>query len=185
VVRRYISARIIPFGVVLALAIGAPLAAQTPRDATQEPHDVNGITPAEVQRMFDAYALVQAQDALSLPEAQYARFVTRFKALQDARRRHVQARAKILGELRRAMNNGQHPAEAFLSEQVKAFRDEDDRAAGDVRQALDSVDEVLDAPQQARFRLYEERMETRKLELLIRARQNARKARGGSSLPLQ
>ena len=41
----------------------------------------------------------------------------------------------------------------------------------DVRQALEGVDQVLDLRQQARFRLFEEQMERRKVELLMRARQ--------------
>ena len=44
-------------------------------------------------------------------------------------------------------------------------------------QTYDALDEVLDARQQARFRIFEERLEARKLDLLMRARQGA--ARGG------
>ena len=65
-----------------------------------------------------------------------------------------------------------------LRDRLKGLREEDDRAAADIRKALDGVDEVLDVRQQARFRLFEERMESRKLELLLRARQNARQNRG-------
>ena len=36
-----------------------------------------------------------------------------------------------------------------------------------MRRAYDAVDEVLDARQQARFRIFEERIERRKLDLLI------------------
>ncbi len=41
-----------------------------------------------------------------------------------------------------------------------------------MRDALTGVDEVLDVRQQLRFRLFEEQMERRKVELLMRARQN-------------
>ena len=49
--------------------------------------------------------------------------------------------------------------------------DLDVRARGDLQKAYDAVDSVLDARQQAKFRLFEEQMERRKIELLIRARQ--------------
>jgi hypothetical protein len=147
------------------------------RQAPAAADDARPITPGEVQRMFDAWALVQAQDALTLSEAQYGRFVTKLKTLQDARRRHQQARMQLLADLRRTLN-GPSPAETAVREKLKALRDEDDRAAADLRKAQDGVDEVLDVQQQARFRLFEERMEARKLELLLKARQNARQGRG-------
>jgi len=43
-----------------------------------------------------------------------------------------------------------------------------------LRKGYSSVDEVLDLRQQARFRVFEERIERRKLELLMRARQQNR-----------
>jgi hypothetical protein len=43
---------------------------------------------------------------------------------------------------------------------------------------MDGVDEVLDVAQQGRFRAFEERMEARKLELLMRARANVRRRAG-------
>ena len=77
--------------------------AAPPRSPSASP-EAGAITPGEVQRMFDAWALVQAQDALSLSEDQYGRFATRLKALQDTRRRHMQARQQIGADLRRALN---------------------------------------------------------------------------------
>ena len=144
------------------------------------PGDAGDMSPGEIQRMFDAWALVEAQDVLQLSDAQYSRFVPKVKALHDTRRRHQQARLQILGELRKLANPQQGAAvdENALRDRLKALRDEDDRAATDIRKALDGVDEVLDTTRQARFRLFEERMETRKLELLTRARANARARRG-------
>ena len=40
-----------------------------------------------------------------------------------------------------------------------------------MRKAYDAIDEVLDVFQQARFRVFEEQIERRKLELIMRARQ--------------
>jgi hypothetical protein len=161
-------------GLVVLVAIAAPAAAQG--DAAAPPPGARPIAAGEVQQLFEGWTLVQAQDALRLSDEQYGRFVTRLKALQSARRRHQIARNKILADLRQLTNpqrgNGD---EATIAERIKALRDEDERAAADIRQAYDGVDETLDTRQQARFRLFEERMEQRKLELLMRARQNARR----------
>ena len=53
------------------------------------------VTPAEIQRMFDSYALMQAQDQLKINDEQYPQFLTRFKALQDVRRRTLHERTRI------------------------------------------------------------------------------------------
>jgi hypothetical protein len=165
-------------GVVLAVTVAPAVAQGQPPAAPPQPPDLPAGRPigaGEIQRMFDAYAMIQAQDALKLSEAQYGRFVTRLKALQDTRRRHQQTRNQILSDLRRLSNpETGTPDESLITERLKAFREEEDRAAGDLRKAYESLDEALDARQQARFRLFEERMEQQKLELLLRARQNAR-----------
>jgi hypothetical protein len=144
--------------------------------ATDERVQPPAISAGEVQRLYDAYALVRAQEALQLSDDQYGRFVTRLKNLQEARRRHQQTRNQILQDLRR-LTNPQTGAgdEAAIREKLAALRSEDERGAAELRKALDGVDDVLNVRQQARFRLFEERLEQRKLELLLRARQNARR----------
>jgi hypothetical protein len=49
------------------------------------------------------------------------------------------------------------------------------REATDVKKAYEAIDQVLDLRQQAKFRVFEENMERRKLELVTRARQANRK----------
>jgi hypothetical protein len=127
----------------------------------------------EIQRMFDAYALIQAQDQLKLGDEQFAQFVARFKMLQEVRRRSQTEHARILRELARLTKGGQTD-EGALREQLKALHDADAQSALEIRKAYDSVDQVLDVRQQARFRLFEETMERRKIELVTRARQNNR-----------
>ena len=138
------------------------------------------ISAGQIQRWFEAFTVLQAQEALQLSEAQYGRFVTRLKALQDTRRKHQLVRNQIMGDLRRLTNpqNGTND-EPSMTERLKALRDEDDRAAVDFRKAYEGVDETLDIRQQARFRIFEERMEQQKLELLMKTRQNARAAGRG------
>jgi hypothetical protein len=132
--------------------------------------DEGRVTPAEIQRMFDAYALVQAQEQLKLDDEQYSRFLIKYKALQDSRRQAIQEHTRVVTELRRLLMQAQTP-EGDLKEQMQALREADARAVADARKAFDAVDQVLDLRQQAMFRVFEEQMERRKLELVTRARQ--------------
>src|SRR5262245_19738151 len=128
------------------------------------------VTPAEVQRMFDAYALMQAQEQLKIADEQFTQFLTRYKALQDVRRRTLQERARIVAELRRMVTSAQ-PDETQLRDRMKALQDVEARSTADEKRAYDAIDQVLDVRQQAKFRVFEELMERRKLELVTRARQ--------------
>jgi Spy/CpxP family protein refolding chaperone len=160
-----------------ALLSSAPLLAQTPqrgaagagRGADAVAAQEASITPAEIQRMFDAYALLQAQEQLKIGDEQYTQFLTRFKALQDVRRKALNERSRIVQDLRKLINDGQ-PDEAQIKERLKTLDDVEARAAADSKKAYDAIDQVLDVRQQARFRIFEEVMERRKLELVTRAR---------------
>jgi hypothetical protein len=132
------------------------------------------LSPAEVVVMLDAYAMVQAQNALQINDSQYGSFVGRLKTLQETRRKNQRARNQIVQELRR-LTAAQITTvdEAAVRDRLKALRELDDRSAADLRRAYDSLDEVLDVRQQARFRIFEEQLERRKMDLLLRARQRA------------
>lgn len=174
----------IVIGILAACVLGGwPVesVAQAQRAAQPQPRANRGqLTPNEVIGMLDAYAVVQAQDALQLTEAQYGPFVTRLKRLQESRRRNQQARNQILQALRQLA--GPQAAvphdEAAIRERLKALRDHDQRAAAELERGYEALDEVIDVAQQARFRIFEETLERRKLDLLMRARQGAR--RGGT-----
>lgn len=181
------KARSILLAGVLAVVSTASLAAAQPPQAAPPgaPALPSGgpeaaISAGQIQRWFEAFTVLQAQEALQLSEAQYGRFVTRLKSLQDTRRKHQLARNQIMGDLRRLTNpqTGTND-EPSLTERLRALRDEDDRAAVDLKKAYEGVDETLDIRQQARFRIFEERMEQQKLELLTKTRQNARAAGRG------
>jgi hypothetical protein len=171
--------------ITIGISTPARSAAQPPARTHGEPAvpvpDAPGISAGEVQRLYDAYALVQAQEALQLTDDDYVRFVARLKTLQEMRRRHNVARNRILQDLRRLTANEMPAAgEAEMRERLKALRDEDERGAVEVRKAYDAVDELLDVRQQAKFRLFEEQMDRKRLDLLMRARQNVRGRRGGN-----
>ena len=123
--------------------------------------------------MFDAYALMQAQDQLKITDEQYAQFLVRFKALQDVRRKALQEKARIIQDLRRLTASGT-PDDTQVKNRLKELQELEARSAVDLRKRYDVIDEVLDVRQQARFRLLEEMMERRKLELVSRARQASR-----------
>ena len=57
---------------------------------------------------------------------------------------------------------------------IAALKQQDAKAALELHKAYDVVDEALTLRQRARFRLFEEQMERRKIELLLRARQPRR-----------
>ena len=178
------SVLVVVLSAMVGLGVPHRLAAQAPDTAVREPRANRAagvLSPGEVVAMLDAYALVQAQDALQLNDTQYGPFVGRLKKLQETRRRNQQARNQIIQELRR-LAGPQATApfdEAAIRERLKALRELDDRSALELRRTYDALDEVLDVRQQARFRMFEEQIERRKLDLLMRARQGAAGRRGG------
>jgi len=147
-----------------------PLAGQQGRRAAQANAEV--ITPQELERLFDSYVLLQAQDTLKLSDAQFPPFLTRLKALQETRRRNLQARRQLLAALNALLKESPFD-EAQARVKLKALRDLEVRAADDARAAYDALVEVLDTMQQARFRVFEEAVERRKIDLLLRARRAA------------
>ena len=128
---------------------------------------------AELQRLFDAYTVMQAQEALQLDDAQFGQFVPKLKALQETRRRNDQARHQIVGELARLTAPGTTVDEAAVRDRLRALQDLDSRAAAELRRAYEAVDQQLDLRRQARFRVFEQNMERRKLQLMLRARRAA------------
>ena len=164
-----------------ALAPLAPAVQAQGRAAQQQAPPATaqtGVSPAEVQQMFDAYALVQAQQVLKLRDDQYPKFLTRLRTLQAVRRRAENQRLRIINELRRATQaaDGQVD-ESMVKDRLKTLNDLSAAAAAEIRQAQNDLDEVLDVRQQARFRVFEEEIERRKVELVVRARQARRQSK--------
>jgi hypothetical protein len=128
-----------------------------------------------VQRLLDGYALVQAQEFLGLSDSQFTAFLPKLRALQEIRRRNDLERLRRLQELRRLTNGraAQLP-ESDLRERIRALRELETRASAEIQRAVDGVDQTLDVRQQARFRVFEQEIEQRKLQLLLRARQQNR-----------
>lgn len=157
---------------IALLAAAAPLAQAQPAGAAAD--DAADLRPAEIQRLFDAYLVVEAQQSLGLTEAQYPPFLTRLRALQEVRRQHLRARGQLLGELARLSAPRAAGDEGVVRERLAALQELESRHAAESRKAYGDLDALLTPRQQARFRVFEEQVERRKIELLLRARQSAR-----------
>jgi hypothetical protein len=140
-----------------------------------------GLNAVEVVRLLDGWAVMEAHRVLELSDEQYAQFITRLRRLQEVRRQNQRERNRLLQELRKLVGPraSATPDEAAIRERLTALRTHDDRAHAETQKAYEEVAGVLDVRQQARFRLFEEMIELRKLDLLVRARERARTARGG------
>jgi len=64
--------------------------------------------------------------------------------------------------------------ESEIKARLSSLQELESRTAAEMRKAYNALDEVLDVRQQGRFRVFEEQIERRKIELLMRARQQNR-----------
>jgi hypothetical protein len=152
--------------------------AQTPgggrnqAQGTSTPAGSRPISPAEVRKMFDSYAMMQAQEQLKISDEQFPKFLMQYKALLELRRTSMQERNKLLQELRKETADGQ-ATDAQLKDRLQVLHDLEERSHTDIRKAYDELDKLLDVRQQARFRVFEQQMEQRMAQLVARARQSA------------
>jgi len=147
--------------------------------------DNGAMTPAEIQKLFDAYLVMEAQQALALTDQQYPQFLVRLRTLQDTRRRNQQERIQLMGQLQRLTSPrlAARGDDDEIKARLTALQELESRTAAEMRKAYTALDEVLDVRQQARFRVFEENIERRKIELLMRARQQNRPNQQGPNQP--
>jgi hypothetical protein len=123
----------------------------------------------QVQQMLNALVLGKAQTALTMSDEQYTAFFPRMKQLQDLRGRHAAERRRMLNQLARLTGPQSEGADdATLDARTKALDDLEVKMADDERKAMTLVDSGLTSWQRARFRVFEETMETEKLRMLAR-----------------
>ena len=157
------------------LLVAAPAFARLQQQPAAEP----SVSQAELQRLFDGYAIVQAQQFLNLDDDHYAKFLPRFMALQNTRRQALQQRNRVLNEIRMLTRpDGGSGTDDQIKAALKQLQDIDEQGAADTKKALDAVDQTLDLRQQARFRLFEEQMERRKLEVVTQVLRQRQANRG-------
>jgi hypothetical protein len=165
-------------GLMAALAAADPVCAQGQTGRGADGAAAEALPPRDVQQLMDGYAVVQGQEFLGLNDAQFAQFLPRFRALQETRRRHNMERLQLLQELNRMTNpraarrGGVQASDAEVRDRLKMLRDVETRAVSEILKARDAIDQTLDLRQQARFRVFEEQVEQRKLQLLMQVRQN-------------
>jgi hypothetical protein len=135
------------------------------------------MTVAQVEQYFDQFVLFQAQARLALTDAQFLRFGAALRQLQDARRMQQRRRVQLLRQLGDLLA-ATEPDDAQISAKTKEVDDLLADGHRRVQDAYAAIDGVLSLRQRARFRVFEEAMERRKLDLLARARQQA-----GSAAP--
>lgn len=126
-------------------------------------------TPADqlqVQRLLDAWALVQAKDQLRLTDEQYPGFVARLTKLHDTRRRIAMERRRLMAELRALLNQSPVAKDDVLSTKIRALDEVTKRGVDEAQQATLDIDGVLTPWQRGRYRMFEELVERRKIEML-------------------
>jgi hypothetical protein len=136
------------------------------------PANPDMMTVRQVEQYFDQVVLFQARTRLELTDAQFLRFGAALRQLQDARRMQQRRRAEMLRQLDDLLTTPETD-DAAVTTRLKDLDDLSVESAKRVQEAYAAIDGVLTLKQRARFRVFEEMMERRKLDLLARARQQA------------
>jgi hypothetical protein len=129
---------------------------------------------ADVEQLFDRYVLGQARQALRLDPGQMRQFAPRLQRLQALRRRALRQQRTLVRELGDLTRAGAPADETALAAKLRSLEEQAARADREVREAYEQLEQVLSVEQRARLRVFEQRMERRKLELIAQAREQAR-----------
>jgi Spy/CpxP family protein refolding chaperone len=130
------------------------------------------MTVQQVEDYFDQVMLHQARTNLALTDDQFLRFGAGLRRLQVARRQQQRRRLAMVRDLNGLVNATPFDESAVTSK-LKELDDVSAQSTDELRTAYDAIDRVLTLRQRARFRIFEEMMERRKLDLVSRARQQA------------
>jgi hypothetical protein len=168
----------------------------TPQTQTQTPPAGRGQRPGrpnlpaggpttqqQLQDYFEIQTILVAERELQVGTEQSPTFMARLRTLQQVRRRHMQQRNRLLGEMRQLVQGAGPYRDDLITEKLKAYDDFNQRAAQELRQAELEFDGVLAPWQRVRFRMIEERLDRQKLELLIKLREGGRGGGGRAAAP--
>jgi hypothetical protein len=177
--------RLAGFGLAAVLMIAATPAIAQPGGQAPPPGQRQGriapsdqLTVQEVERQFDRLEMFEAQRALGLDGEAFGQVRERLGRLQALRRRHQNQRRIIIRDLRAAVApDAADVDEATLAARIGELSALGVRQAQEMRRAQQALDALLTIRQRALFRLFQERFERQKLDLLLRARQG--RGRGG------
>lgn len=121
-----------------------------------------------VEDLLEGMEISNADKFLQVDNQHYGEFIQRLRNLQKLRKQHQNQRQRLVMELRRLTNANPAVEDALLEAPTKRLDDFEKQAFQDMQTAYAAIDEVLNVRQRARFRLFEEMMEQRKLEILTR-----------------
>ena len=124
----------------------------------------------EVQKWLDTWALIEAERVLQLTQEQYPNFVARLTRLHNIRRRTQMERRRALGEIGGLVQGPGPHREDAINERLRILDEQTQKAAQEIRQAYADLDAVMTPVQRGRFRLFEEAIERRKIDLLSKVR---------------
>ncbi len=122
----------------------------------------------QLQAYMDTYALLQAERELVLTNEQYPNFVAKLRQLQAIRRRHLAERRRLMNELNGLLQGNAPGRDEGIVARVRALDSAADQASVDLRKAYQDLDAVMTPWQQGRFRIFEDQLERRKVELLTK-----------------
>lgn len=144
-----------------------------------KPQAGDQITAMDIEAMFQAMTVMEAERFLALTPEQFPIFVQRLKKVQEARTTQIRRHNRALGELR-AMANSQtgQGDDAAIDNKLKELDTIEAEARVARAKAMDAMDQLLSIKQRARFRLLEDNIEKKKLDFLIKVRQQG--GRGGN-----
>jgi hypothetical protein len=138
------------------------------------PRAGGAVSVAEAERLFDRYMLGQARVVLQLTPDQMPQFAQRFERVQMLQRVRQRQRQRRLAELAALNRNGAGTDDAAVAGLLQSLDAEMADADRQVREAREDLDQLLTVRQRARYRTFELRMEREKLQLIARARAEAR-----------
>jgi Spy/CpxP family protein refolding chaperone len=133
-----------------------------------------GLSPADIQAQFDQYVIGQAEGVLLIADEQRPQFVRRVRALQAVRRQARVARNRLLAEMSQLLR-GRGADEERLAAATRDIDAHEHNTLANVQKAYAAIDEVLTPWQRARFRVLEDQLEQKKIDMLARARQGPRR----------
>jgi hypothetical protein len=162
-----------------AVAQQAPPPQNPPRGAgrQQRPGLRQGLPPIgpnmnmqEVQKWLDTWALIEAEKVLQLSQEQYPNFVARLTRLHNLRRRLQMERRRAFAEIA-PLVQGEGPfKDDEIAARLKGLDEINQRGQDEIRKVYTEIDAMLSPAQRARFRLFEEQIERRKVDLLMKVR---------------
>ena len=128
-----------------------------------------GLRADEVQQIVDGWEIATAEKTLELNDQQYVPFIQQLRKLQSGRRQQFMQRQRMLMSLRQTINQQPAADDATIDARLKQYDDLERRHQQELQALHASIDAVLTPRQRARFRVLQEQMERRKLEVLSKA----------------